>query len=158
MSKAMQFNKLWVITFLWQRGPEKFVLLYKRIWDSTKMPDWTLMEFEDIKGIFIKLIPKLLWIKEFSFMKWNSAMHFRLKVNRELAYQYKANVCNSQEFIAFIYEMFVSPLLRKVFSDSTNVRWHRPQGIRSQLQFPSPRLQRGSGRQCTASLQSEQSG
>ena len=79
------------------------------------MPDWTLMEFEDIKGIFIKLIPKLLWIKEFSFMKWNSAMHFRLKVNRELAYQYKANVCNSQEFIAFIYETFVSPLLRKVF-------------------------------------------
>ena len=107
VSKAMQFNKLWVITFLWQRGPEKFVLLYKRIWDSTKMPDWTLMEFEDIKGIFIKLIPKVLWIKEFSFMKWNSAMHFRLKVNRELAYQYKANVCNSLEFIALMENTFV---------------------------------------------------
>lgn len=85
-------------------------------------------------------------------------MHFRLKVNRELAYQYKANVCNSQEFIAFIYETFVSPLLRKVFSDSTNVRWHRPQGIRSQLQLPAPRLQGGSGRQRAAPLQSEQSG
>ena len=69
-----------------------FTFIDRIIWDSTKMPDWTLMEFEDIKGIFIKLIPKVLWIKEFSFMKWNSAMHFRLKVNRELAYQYKANV------------------------------------------------------------------
>ena len=92
------------------------------------MPDWTLMEFEDIKGIFIKLIPKLLWIKEFSFMKWNSAMHFRLKVNRELAYQYKANVCNSQEFIPFIYETF---LLREVFSGGTDPR-------ASALSFNSP--------------------
>ena len=34
-------------------------------------------------------------------------MHFRLKVNRELAYQYKANVCNSLEFIALMEETFV---------------------------------------------------
>ena len=44
-------------------------------------------------------------------------MHFRLKVNRELAYQYKANVCYSLEFIALILmgETFVSLSVEETF-------------------------------------------